>query len=179
RSCVLKCGANDLDRVDDTHGDHVAILAGLSVVAVVVSATFEDLANNDGCFITSVFSDLAGRSLQSTANDIDASFLVSVLTLDRQLSRGTKKGNTATSDNAFLNCSARRVESVVDAVLLFLHFNFRRAANADYGNAASELGKTFLQLLAVVIGSGFFDLSLDLANATFHVGLLAGTVDDR
>jgi hypothetical protein len=38
-------------------------------------------------------------------------------------------------------------------------------ANADDGNAACELGKTFLQLLAVVVGGGVLDLLADLGNA--------------
>ncbi len=83
RSCVLKGGANDLDRVDDAHGDHVAIFAGLGVVAEVVLVLVEDLADNDRSFVTSVLSDLAGRSLQSATNDVDAGFLVVVHTLGR------------------------------------------------------------------------------------------------
>src|SRR5690606_12323275 len=52
------------------------------------------------------------------------------------------------------------------------------AANADHGNAASELCKAFLQLLAVVVRGGFLDLRLDLANATLDVFRRTGTVDD-
>src|SRR5690606_1773569 len=58
------------------------------------------------------------------------------------------------------------------------HFNFGRAANADHGNAASELGKTFLQLFTVVVRSGFFDLRLDLANATLDVFLGTSAIND-
>src|SRR5690606_21634369 len=71
------------------------------------------------------------------------------------------------------------VQCVVDAVLTLLHLYFSRSANADDGNAASELGKTLLKLLTVVIRRGLFDLSLDLGNAAFDLGLLAGTVDNR
>src|SRR5690606_26349062 len=39
-------------------------------------------------------------------------------------------------------------------------------------------GKTFLQLLTVVVRGGFLDLRLDLANATLDVFLGASTIDD-
>src|SRR5712675_1181917 len=67
---------------------------------------------------------------------------------------------------------------VINAVLALLHFDLGRAANADHRDAAGELGQTLLQLLAVVVRGGFLDLRLDLADAGFDVGLLAGTVDD-
>jgi hypothetical protein len=179
RSCVLQSRTNNLDRVDDAHGDHVAIFGRLGVVAVVVLILVENLADNDRSFVTSVLGDLANQRLQGAANDVDASFLVVVHTLCGDLRRGAEQSDTAAWDDTFLNGSARRVERVVDAVLLFLDFDFRRAANADDGNAASELGKAFLQLFAVIIGRGFFDLSLDLCNAAFDVGLGASAVDDR
>src|SRR5712675_517939 len=53
-----------------------------------------------------------------------------------------------------------------------------RAADADHRDAAGQLGQTLLQLLTVVVRGGFLDLRLDLRNAGFDVGLLAGAVDD-
>src|ERR1700743_3638333 len=41
-----------------------------------------------------------------------------------------------------------------------------------------QLGETFLQLFLVVIGVGFLDLLLDLANAGLDVALLADAVHD-
>src|SRR5207237_9844588 len=52
-------------------------------------------------------------------------------------------------------------------------------ADADHGNAAGELRQPLLQLLLVVVGRGLLDLRLDLGDARFDVGLLAGTVHDR
>jgi hypothetical protein len=37
-------------------------------------------------------------------------------------------------------------------------------ADADHRDAARELGQPLLQLLAVVVGGGFLDLRLDLAD---------------
>ena len=69
RSCVLQGCADNLDRIDDTHGDHVAEFAGLGIVAEVVGVAFEDLANDDRTFIACVFSDLANQRLKCLADD--------------------------------------------------------------------------------------------------------------
>src|SRR5580693_8200604 len=68
---------------------------------------------------------------------------------------------------------------VVDAILALLDLDLGGAADADHRNAARELGKTFLQLLAVVVGGGLLDLRLDLRDAVLDVFLLAAAVDDR
>src|SRR5690606_23050356 len=73
---------------------------------------------------------------------------------------------------------AGRVEGVVDAVLLLLDLNLGRTADADDGNAASQLGQTLLELLAIVVRGGLFDLLLDLGHAAFDLRLLASAVDD-
>jgi hypothetical protein len=43
---------------------------------------------------------------------------------------------------------------------------------------ASHFVPTFLQLFLVVVGSCFFDLRLDLADAACNVGLFASTVNN-
>src|SRR5262249_30011523 len=80
--------------------------------------------------------------------------------------------------DAFFNGGTRRIQCIIDPIFLFLHLYFRRAANFDDGNAARELGETFLQLLAVVVGSSVLNLLLDLSNPAFDIFLLAGAVDN-
>ena len=47
-------------------------------------------------------------------------------------------------------------------------------------DTTSQLGQTFLQLLAIVVrAGGAFDLAADLLDAGLHVLALAGTFDDR
>ena len=67
---------------------------------------------------------------------------------------------------------------VIDAILLFLHLDLSRAADADHRDAADELGEALLKLFAVIIGGRLLDLRLDLGDARLDIGLLAGTVDD-
>ena len=71
------------------------------------------------------------------------------------------------------------MQRVFDARLFFFHFDFSSRANFDDGDAAGELSQTFLQFLAVVVRSGFFDLRTDLRDTPFDSRFLAGAFDDR
>ena len=90
-----------------------------------------------------------------------------------------KQRDAAARQDAFLDRGAGRVHRVIDAILALLHLDLGGAADADHRDAARELGEPLLQLLLVVVGGGLLDLRLDLGDAGFDVGLLAGTVDDR
>ncbi len=61
-------------------------------------------------------------------------------------------------------CS-ERLKCVLDAVLDLLELNLGSCANLDDCNAAGELSKTLLELLAVKVRGGVLNLSLDLGNA--------------
>src|SRR5690606_14508568 len=120
--------------------------------------------------MTGVFSDLTNRSLNRLADDVDAAGLIVVRALQAFESLGgIEQRSTATGDDAFFNCSARGVQSVVDTVLAFLDFDFRSAANLDHGHAACQLGKTFLQLFTVIVAGGGFDLRTDLLHTSLDV----------
>jgi hypothetical protein len=128
---------------------------------------------------TGVRGDLAGRSLQRATHDVDAGGLVGIGAGRLDGGRSAQQGDAAAGNDAFLDGRAGRVQRVVDAVLLLLDLDLGRAADADDGDAASQLGQTLLQLLAVVVRGGLLDLLLDLGDAALDLGLLAGAVDDR
>ena len=92
---------------------------------------------------------------------------------------GAQQRDAAARHDAFLHRGAGGVEGVLDAILLLLHLDLGRAADANDRDAAGELGQTLLQLLAVVVRGGLLDLRLDLADAGFDVLFLAGAADDR
>src|SRR5437667_661832 len=92
---------------------------------------------------------------------------------------GTQQGDAAARHDAFFNRRTGRMHRVIHAILALPYLDLGRAADADHGYAARELGQTLLQLLTVVVRGGFLDLRLDLGNAGLNVGLLAGAVDDR
>src|SRR5262249_30228349 len=91
---------------------------------------------------------------------------------------GAQQGNAAARYDALFDRGPRGVERVLDAVFLLLHLDLRRAADADDRDAARQLGKPLLELLAIVVRGGLLDLGLDLTDAGLDVLLLAGAVDD-
>ncbi|CAB4680750.1 unannotated protein [freshwater metagenome] len=130
--------------------------------------------------MASVVSDESGRSLERTVDSASTSGFVTFKRFDGLVQRctGTKKCSTATGDNTFFDCCTSCAERVFDAVLLFLEFNLGGCANLDDRNAARKLRKALLELLAIPIGIGVVDLTLDLRNTTVDVGGLAGTFND-
>src|SRR5712675_1907735 len=179
RSRVLDRHANHLGRVDDALGDQVAVFAGLRVEAVGILILLKDLADDHGTVFSGIDRDLAGRIGQRLAHDLDAGLLVVVLGAQPlEMLGGTQQGDAAARHDAFLDRRPGRMHRVINAILALLDLDFGRAADADHRDAARELGQTLLQLLTVVVRGGFLDLRLDLHNACFDVGLLAGAVDD-
>src|SRR5467141_1129755 len=179
RGCVLDRRPHDLGRVDDALGDQVDVFARLRVEAVGVLILLEDLADDDRAVLACVDRDLARGPGERLADDLDAGLLVVVRGLDAlELLGGAQQGDAAARHDAFFNRRTGRMHRVVNAVLALLDFDFGRAADADHRDAARELGQTLLQLLTVVVRGGFLDLRLDLIDACFDVGLLAGAVDD-
>ncbi len=70
------------------------------------------------------------------------------------------------------------MQGIVHAVLLLLHLDFGRGAHIDDGDTAGELSETLLELLAVIVGLGGFNLLADLVGAFLDGGLVAGTAHD-
>ncbi len=113
------------------------------------------------------------------AHDLQADLLVAFeLEGVERLLRADER-DAAAGDDAFFDRRAGGVQGVFDAGFLLLHLGFGRGADIDDGDAAGELGEALLELLAVVVAGGFFDLAADLVDAALDVGLLAGAFDDR
>jgi hypothetical protein len=93
--------SDDLERVEDTGRDHVAVLRGLCVVAPVElvldgELLGEELADDDSTFLAGVVDDGSGRTTDRVADDGDTELLVKVLGLDGlELSRGFLKRGSA------------------------------------------------------------------------------------
>ncbi len=87
-------------------------------------------------------------------------------------------GHATAGDDAFFDRRAGGMQGIFDAGLLLFHLDFGGRTDIDNRDAADQLGQALLQFLAVVIGSGLFDLGANLFDAAFEVGLLAGAVDD-
>src|SRR3954466_5109775 len=179
RRRVLQRETRDLGRIEDALFQHVAVLAGARVGAIGALARLDGVQDNRGIF-TGILDDLTQRLFDRARQDANADRLVFVRTFEllEGLQRADQR-NAAARDHAFFNGGTGRVQRVFDAGLLLFHFDLGGSADLDHGNTAGELGNTLLQLLLVVVRSGFFSLLTDRLDARLDVRRLAGTVDDR
>src|SRR2546430_8407655 len=60
------------------------------------------------------------------------------------------------------------MQSIFHASLLLLHLGLGGSADLDHGHTAGQLRQPFLQLLAIVVGSGLFDLGAQLLDAALE-----------
>src|SRR5689334_2232949 len=178
-SCVLQRQASDLSRVDDTHLDHVAIIASIRVEAEVLILRLAYLADYDRTFKTSVQRDLASRLFESALHDAGANGFVIVQLELLYRAEAAEECCAAAGNDAFLDRCAGGVHSVLNTSLLLFQLGFGRSANLDDRNAANQLGKALLELFLVVVGGGVLDLLADLLDAALDLAGLAAAFDDR
>src|SRR6476659_647315 len=175
---VAQRGAGDLDRVDDTGRDEVAVLARGRVEALA-ERQLGHLGGDDVALQAGVLGDPAQRLGDGLAHDGRARGLVTGQLEGVDGRSGVDEGGAATGDDALLDRGPRRGDGVLDAVLLLLELDLGVRADLDDADAAGELGETLLELLAVPVGVGALDLGLDLVDAAGDLALLAVAVDDR
>ena len=77
--------------------------------------------------------------------------------------------DAAARNDAFFNRSARGVHGILDASFLLFHLGFGCRTDFDHGHTADEFRETLLQFLAIVVGSGVFDLGPKRFHAAFDV----------
>ena len=127
---------------------------------------FFQTIDDDGTFLASVVRDCANWLFKCTKNDVHACFSSpSVLSTAATALIYVDKRCTTTGYDTFFNCCTSRVQSIFDAKFALFQFCFSSRADFDNCYAASKFSKTLLQLLFVELGSCFFQLCADLANA--------------
>src|SRR5687767_4150908 len=178
RRRVLERRAHDLHRVDDAGVDHVLVLVGAGVVAVVTLRVL-DLLDDDRAFLARVGRDPAERLFDRLADDVDADLLVAFELQRVERLAGADERHAAAGDDPLFNGRLGGVHRVFDARLLFLHLGFGGRTDLDDGDAADELRQALLELLAVVVRRGLLDLRADLLHAPFDGPLRARAFDDR
>ena len=87
--------------------------------------------------------------------------------------------DAAARHDALLEGGAGGLQRVFDAMLLLLHLGLGGCADLDHGNTASQLGEALLELLAIEIGVGVFDLVLDLADPALDPIAVTVAIHDR
>src|SRR5258707_15839053 len=61
------------------------------------------------------------------------------------------------------------MQGILHASLLLLHLGLGRGADIDYSDTTGELGQTLLQFFAIIVRSGFLDLTPDLVNSALDI----------
>ena len=110
---VLKSRSCDLDRIQNSLLDHIAVRIRQSVITEAFAA-FTDLIDNDSAFLACVLSDSRKRSLKGFRNDAGTGLLIAVKSFDDsfQLSRNMNICRSAAGNNAFFNSRFRGVKSI-------------------------------------------------------------------
>src|SRR6202041_2801628 len=178
RTGIGQCSAHDLGRIEHARLDQILIVVGQSVVAEVDVLRLADLAQNHRTFFAGVLGDLAQSLLDGALHDVDTDLLI---TLELQLVErrdATGQCHSAARDNAFFHGCAGCVHGVFDAGFLLFHLGFGCGADFDYGYATDQLGQPLLQLLAVVVAGGLFNLAANFFYAALNVTGLAFAFDD-
>ncbi|MCY1305009.1 hypothetical protein D9M69_620400 [compost metagenome] len=96
----------------------------------------------------------------------------------RKLGTSAQQRDAAARYDAFLDRGPRGVQGVLDARLLFLHFDLRGGANPDHCHAPRQLGDPLLQLLLVVVAGRLVDLTPNSLDTRFHRSALARPADE-
>src|SRR5258706_4606954 len=181
--CVLQRSTSYLGRVNDARFDHVDkltgndIIANLFVLAVSLRAAYG--LDDDSAILSCVRGNLAHWGLEGTAQNTNACVLVIVIQL--QVIQGAERveqSHTTAGNNPFFNGSTGCAQRILDAVLLFLEFDFGCSADADHSDAAGQLGKTLLQLFAIIVAGAVIDLDLDFLDAALDRLLIACAVNN-
>src|SRR3954447_559136 len=132
---VLEGDSLDLGRGQNARLDHVDVLAGQRVVALVVLA-FHDAADDDAAGRAGVLGDLLQGGGDGGADDLDAGGLVALeleVAAAVQGLEGPDVGDAAAGDDALFDGRAGRVERVLDAGLLLLELGLGGRADVDLG----------------------------------------------
>ena len=125
------------------------------------------LLDDHGALEARVLRDLPQRLFAGAPDDVDADLLVARQLQGVQGLGAPQQGHAAARNDAFLDRRASGVQSILHPSLLLLHLGLGGRADLDHRHAAGQLRQPLLQLLAVVVGGGFFDLGAQLLDAAF------------
>src|SRR5262249_7521014 len=175
---VLQRQASYLGGVNYASLHQVAELSRLRIEAEVVILRLADAANNDGTFVACVLCDLAHGLLECPLDDVDADGLVAVRLELIQRGDAAQQGHAASGDDALLDRGAGGVHGILDSSLLLLELGLGRRTHFNHRDAADQLRQALLELLAIIVGGGFFDLRADLLDPALDLAGLAAAFDD-
>src|SRR5208282_6892250 len=178
RGRVLQRAAYDLGRVDYPGLHQILELLARRVEAKGPLVVL-DLVDHHRAFPSGIGGDPACRILERLTDDSNADLLVLTGAQVVQRRQRPNERHATAWHHAFFDRRTGGMERVFHTRLLLLHLHFGRGADSNYCHTPDKFREAFLQLFAIVIGGGLLDLSADLFDAAFDVGLLAGAIDNR
>ena len=139
---------------------YINVFFVVSIEAVCDLSAVLDLVNDNRAFEACVECDLTDRLFKCLENDLNTDLFVTLNLFEKRFNSGdyVKERCAAACDDAFFNSRLCSVEGVLNAELLFLHFNFCCRTYLDNRNTACKLCKSFLKLFTVKVGCCFSNL---------------------
>ena len=172
-----QCADHHLGGVDDTALDEVGVLTGAGVEALVAGQLTHVLRDR-GSVEATVLGDDAQRLLDGAPDDPGPGGGIALEPESIDGGGGAQKRNPTTDDVAVLESRADRGQGVLDARLALLQLCLGGGADADHTDAADEVGKSLLELLAVPVRLDLLDLATKVLGARIHGGAIASTLED-
>ena len=168
--------ADDFSGINDSRLEHVNLLAGLGVDTESLIGLMEELLGDEFSFKAGVVADGDDGGLEGLSDDVDTIVLVEVGALKvLDVPGGVEESGSSSDDDALFGGGFSGTDGVIDSVLEFVDFGFGNSADFEDGDSSGELGKSLLELVLVVAGSGGADGLADLVDSLLDGGLVAGS----
>src|SRR6266567_2248098 len=167
---ILQGRARYLCRVDDTALDHILVLVGEHVVAIVlVLVLFLGAAHTFGdhrAVASAVDCKLAQWLLQGAAQDSHTRRGVSFEMQAIQRIDSIQQGHATAGYHTLFDACASSGKRILNTRLTVFQFNLGASADLNKRYAAGQLRQALLELLTIIVAGRLFDLRLDLADAS-------------
>ena len=156
--------------------EHVDLLAGLGVDSESLVGLLEELLSDEFSLEPGVVADGDDGGLEGLPDNIDTIVLVEVGALKvLDVPGGVEESGSSSDDDSLFGGGFSGADGVIDSVLKFVDFGFGNSADLEDGDSSGELGKSLLELVLVIAGSGGADGLADLVDSLLNGGLVAGS----
>ena len=136
------------------------------------------MLHNDRALATCIARDLADRLFQSATDDVLAQFLLAFKTQFIQHLETAQISHTTARHHSFLHRSTGGIQGILNTGFFLLHLHFSGSTNIDHCHTTNQFCQAFLQLFAVIIRGGVFDLGTDLLYPGSQLVFVTSTVNN-
>ena len=118
------------------------------------------------------------RIVQNVNDDLNAESFITFEFQLLQCAFAANESHAATGNDTFVKSSLGCSLCIIKKSFALLHFCFGCSAHIDLSNATSQLRKSLLKLLAIVVAIGIINLATNLGHAAFDRVFLARTTNN-